>query len=57
MTTKSANLLKPPTVRQVGSAKKPSTPNSLYSGISSAQRAIQQQRYMDENIFHFDSYI
>lgn len=44
MSGKSSNLLKARMIKQLESPKKPDTPNSLYSGTSSAQRAIRQQR-------------
>jgi hypothetical protein len=57
MSNKSANLFKSKAISQLNFAKKPNTPNSLYSGISSAQRDIQQQRYIDKKISYFDAYI
>ncbi len=60
MSNKLSNLLISKAINQPYSAKKPNTPNtpnSLYSGIPSAQRAIQQQRYIDKKISYFDSYI
>ncbi len=58
MASKSRNLLKPKPIKQLHSGKNANTANSLYSGIPSAQRAIQQQQqYVDEKILHFGSYI
>lgn len=47
MSSKSSNLLKSKMIKQLEYGKKPNTPNSLYSGLSSAQRSIRQQRYIN----------
>jgi hypothetical protein len=42
-----ANFPRSNTIKQLQSGKKPSTAKSLYSGITSTQRAQQQQRYFN----------
>jgi len=44
MSSKPSNLLKATTVKQLHSERKSIGTNSLYSGVQSAERDIQQQR-------------